>query len=499
MMSSSTVKKRKLLEYYEETSDDPCNDIKYANEIISKGIDLVLRGFARIQSGTQDELTRLAMDKKQTCIKQLNQLKQDVKVIAEQKLKEITDLMDESRLRADEIKLYDFHEDILLILFEYLPLKQILNLRAISKRMHQVITTLISKRVTWIIDLSADYKFSLSQFSASTPLHLHLHLFKDLESGNDNVYDLQTNCHRFYFSSVIDLGYGKMDCLPEQVCENMTSVETLKSTYAKEKQTSIIINASSGTLHKLELASVTLHSALVKNDLDNIQHLSLTDMTSSEDNLILLKKCTRSLKYLYLQNVSLNVDEKHDLLMENLETLIIEESPELEATLPSLLSKFAPTLKCLTLNKLSCKSLASLNVEMCSLEKITIIRSDNLKGLENLLNKSSRLQHLKVQRFQSFVEAGNMRLNLYNVKRLTLKNNGFTFNHQLILACRDNLECLDIGFLFTSALKHLLSSEWFLPKLKVLKLHEPQFFSNEDRSNLGNHIPPGAEVEYLAF
>merc|ERR1719427_1435679 len=151
MMSSSSAKKRKLLEY--EESDDPVSDINNALDFVLKGIDLAVSGFSRIQSVRQDELSSIAMDLRRNCIESLNEYRCHIKQIVEEDLKEMTELLEESRLRTDEMKLHDLHEDILNTLFQYLPLKEILKLRLLSVRTHHVITSLISKRVRWNICL----------------------------------------------------------------------------------------------------------------------------------------------------------------------------------------------------------------------------------------------------------------------------------------------------------------------------------------------------------
>ena len=56
-----------------------------------------MSGFARILSGTQDELTRLAMERKQRCIDRLNDEKRELKEMVEKEMRKITELMEESR------------------------------------------------------------------------------------------------------------------------------------------------------------------------------------------------------------------------------------------------------------------------------------------------------------------------------------------------------------------------------------------------------------------
>ena len=54
-------------------------------------------GFTQIHSETQDELTRIALDKKQKCIDSLYEIKREIKELANQEMKEIMDLLNESR------------------------------------------------------------------------------------------------------------------------------------------------------------------------------------------------------------------------------------------------------------------------------------------------------------------------------------------------------------------------------------------------------------------
>lgn len=180
MTSFAAAKKRKLV-IYEET-DNPIDDIHNVLDIISEGIALAARGFTRIHSETQDELTRLALAGSKKCIDQLNHFDDKIKQTLKRDTKEIVELLDESRLRSDEMQLYDLHEDTLLVLFQ-----DILKLRLLSVGMHHIITTLLLKRVKWNIYLRKsrkidntacsviqNYNLSLSHFSPTTPIHLQL-------------------------------------------------------------------------------------------------------------------------------------------------------------------------------------------------------------------------------------------------------------------------------------------------------------------------------------
>ena len=69
MSPSSAAKKRKLIKL--EKTDVPSNDVNKTIDMFTQGIDLAVSSFARIQSATQDELTRIAMERKQKCIDQL--------------------------------------------------------------------------------------------------------------------------------------------------------------------------------------------------------------------------------------------------------------------------------------------------------------------------------------------------------------------------------------------------------------------------------------------
>jgi len=476
MSPSSAAKKRKLIKL--EEIDVPSDDVNKAIDMVTQGFDLAVSSFASIQSATQDELTRIAMERKQKCIDLLNRTRRSIKEVIIRELKQIAQVMEESRRRSEEMKLYQLHEDILLTLFAYLPLKQILKLRLISVRMHQVITDLLSRRVKWVIQLG-DYNLSLSHFNPSTSLHLKL--TKCLSS--DEIKQLQTNSHRFQFSLIDDF-------------EGIWGT-TVEKNVGKSKQTSIIINASSKTLHTLKLYNYDrIYKIYIKNDLDNLQHLSFCGM-KDKSSLFILKKCAKSLKYLSLENTNCNLD-KLNYNMEKLETLIVKESPKVVAKLPSLLAKCASTLKCLTLQKKSFCSLGSLDVDMTSLEKIVISNANFVIGLQNLLDHSPNLKHLEVVHCSSGSLESKLTLKQSNLNRLTLKQNTCSFDHELILACRDNLQVLDIECSSESDSSRLLSLEWYFPKLKEItwkigKLRGSDVME-QIKSSLFNHIPSETRI-----
>jgi len=291
------------------------------------------------------------------------------------------------------------------------------------------------------------------------------------------------------------------------------SIETLTVKGGQDKQTSIILNASSNTIHTLNLNSVTLYPALVQNVLNNLQHLSLQNM-KSDDFLILLNRCTKSFTDLSLNTVSLDDDtgfEKLETLITNLETLIIKWSQKLAQKLPSLLTKCSSTLKSLNLKStgsFTYKSLTSLDVEMCSLEKIVInvmTVGDDLNGLINLLNRSPNLQYLELDNVQcstDYVEIlREMKIKHLKIAPPYFSTSSIAFEHQLLLACSNTLEYLDQTFFDIDNSRRLFLDpdiEWFLPELKVMKLRGSIHKAMKDRRNLVHHIPPQAKIEYYS-
>jgi len=509
-MTSSKAKKRKLIEFDE--TDDPATDIYNGLDLISKGMALAVSGFTRINSETQDELTSLAMIRKECCIEEVNRYHDEIKQVIEQDLQEITELLDESRLRSGEMKLDDLHEDILLVLFDYLPLEDILQLRLLSVRMHNIITSLLSKRVRWNICLyeyeifnhryyPKHYMLSTSHFSTATPLHLHLKENLNFE----NMEDLKNNYHRFQFSSLIGEKYGTFENLPEDVCKDLNSVESLIVKKGLGKQASLIINASSNTIETMSLDNVTLYPEIIQNDLNQLQHLKL-DFMKSDDFHILLKKCRKSFNHLSLHKVSLNDDAfmNLQLVMDKLETLNISWSPEIETKLPFLLTKCSTTLKSLTLKNGCYSSLANLEVEMLSLDKILISGGrDSSGGLVHLLNLSPNLQHLEIEDVNSSRHTVIFKEN--NVKRLTLNMNhewdsSYDLEENLLKASRNNLQELDITFACKDHSRCLFlatNSVWFLPKLKKMTVRGRYDKAIKKRRNLANHMPPEVEVQYF--
>jgi len=509
MTSFTSANKRKLV-IYEET-DNPAYDIYNALDIISEGIALAVSGFTRIHSDTQDELTRLALAGRKKCIDQLNHFDDEIKQTLKRDTREIIELLDESRLRSDEMKLYDLHEDILLVLFQYLPLKDILKLRLLSVGMHHIITTLLLKRVKWNIylgesrkidntacSLIQNYKLSLSHFSPTTPIHLQL----TEELATENIVDLQENYQRFCFSSLIGKGCSSVETLerfPEEVCKHLNSIQTLEVKNTKGEEASLIINASSNTIHTLSLEAVTIHPALVQNDFNNLEHLSLRRM-KSKDIFNLMEKCPKSLTSLSLMGHLNDFGfENNEFFMKRLESLNISECSEIQVNLPLLLAKCSTTLKTLTLKNRSYRNLANLDVEMCSLEKIEISIGEDLNSLINLANRSPNLQYLEIDDIQcyddDFIELKNMNIKHLKMQQPDISIRPCVFEHRILRACGSTLECLDLKF--SVDLEFLLKSrEWFLPNLKVMKVRG--FYIKNMENLLTNHIPPDAKVEYLS-
>ena len=359
--------------------------------------------------------------------------------------------------------------------------------------MYEIVTILISKRVNWNIFL-ANANLSLSHFSADIPLHLHL----DDYLNRAKISEFQTSYHRFKFTSLIDGEAGVIEQFPEDVCRNLTSLETLKVDCHSGKQSSILINSSCETLHTVKIASDRINPEIVQNYLVNLKHLTLQGMRNDDNAHILLKKCANSITYLTLENVSLNIDGL-DCDMRKLETLHVKEYSREDTKLVSLLSKCSPTLKYLTLENGSFTSLEKLEVEMPSLQEICVkkVTVDGFR-LDNLLNHSTNLQQLTVH--YSIGRSGQMKFNQYGVKRLILKNNSPSFDHRLIKACTDSLESLDINILAANILSedyplHLSSSEWFLPKLKEMHIRGRYSQCQSLISNIYNHVPPEAHIQ----
>merc|ERR1712183_1087235 len=98
----------------------------------------------------------------------------------------------------------------------------------------------------------------------------------------------------------------------------------------------------------------------------------------------------------------------------------------------------------------------------CHLEKIVISRAYAMKGLDKLFNRSTNLQYLEVENCDRFLSEGKM-----NVRHLTLKNAiSASFSRQLMLACKDTLEVVDITMPLSFV--SFIQMEWFLPKVKKM-------------------------------
>ena len=62
------------------------------------GFGLAVSGLSRLRSESQDELSRIAMTTRQHCIDHLNKFNVEVKKVVERDVREITELLHESRL-----------------------------------------------------------------------------------------------------------------------------------------------------------------------------------------------------------------------------------------------------------------------------------------------------------------------------------------------------------------------------------------------------------------
>ena len=71
------------------------------------GFGLAVSGLSRLRSERQDELSRIAMTTRQHCIDQLNKFNVEVKKVVERDVREIRELLDESRLITNTFFLFN--------------------------------------------------------------------------------------------------------------------------------------------------------------------------------------------------------------------------------------------------------------------------------------------------------------------------------------------------------------------------------------------------------
>ena len=70
------------------------------------GFGLAASGLSRLRSERQDELSRIAMTTRQHCIDHLNKFNVEVKKVVERDVREIRELLDESRLITNTLFLF---------------------------------------------------------------------------------------------------------------------------------------------------------------------------------------------------------------------------------------------------------------------------------------------------------------------------------------------------------------------------------------------------------
>ena len=120
-----------------------------------------------------------------------------------------------------------------------------------------------------------------------------------------------------------------------------------------------------------------------------------------------------------------------------------------------------------------------------------------MNGLNNLLKHSPNLKHLEVENIVLFIKDDDqMILNQTSVERLVLKSNAPSYDHQLIKACGDDLEVLDITFYDRGCAQNLVSRDWFLPKLNQIYIRG-SYRRNHIENIVHNHFPPEARVTYF--
>jgi len=370
-----------------------------------------------------------------------------------------TDLVNESRCRVNETGLLDvLHLDLVILnMFKFLPLLEILKLRLISKRMFKEVTRLWAKCRVWNIKMYSNYNnFNPPQhfYEADTDLNIKFDYFRwDVSI----IKQIMKRCAG-RIVSIVDLKSECLDEIPEYVCNKIKRLKTLDVRGGHSKNTFTLLNQSAEILERLYVSDLSSDGAMVHKNLPNLKHLNIGCSKNDELLLSLLKKSRSSLEYLYLgeeSEVNCLADLNNDCKL-NIKYISL-----------------GPTMR---MNWSAFAAMVNNSPDISELDLYTTKFFSLTENLENI--KLDKLKHL------------NININLYD-KELEFED--LEYFVYILEACKNNLEYLELNLLGDWA-NDFFDFEFFLPKVKKVKVtHEYGLHI----SYIQDHFSPGTEIEKI--
>jgi len=161
-----------------------------------------------------------------------------------------------SRKRFGEIRLDDFiHVDLItLTLLQFLPLKDIFNLRLSSKLMYEHVTRLCPELNVWKIDLNL-FKKSPPQFFFSSDIDIKVTLPCTVLTSVQREILIKCANRIIVLDGSANLhGYQALQDVPEDACTNMSRLQSLtvgQTRYQSRKNVVILLNQHGDSLQEL--------------------------------------------------------------------------------------------------------------------------------------------------------------------------------------------------------------------------------------------------------
>lgn len=371
------------------------------------------------------------------------------------KISNARELLHESRCRQNEKRLLDIlHLDlVMLILFKFLPMSDILKLTLVCNRMNLEVRRLWDKCRVWNIQMNQSFNPAQHFFKANTDLKLDFHHYTLVSPVYKQII---TKCaHRIV--SMTNVPSETLDVISKSACRKMSRLETFK-VRGHSKNTLIIINQSADSLQTIYLSFIKDDGAMFHKKLPNLKKLSLVGFKNEELLLSLIKNSASSLQDLKVGDAGyVNSLSKLDSTL-NINSLSLGDF----ATLCMDWSAFAALIN--SSPKLDKLSVRATDFSCCS-DVPHNIKLDNLKS---------------ISLFRS---------------RFDLANESLQYYVQILEACKNSLEYLELE-LRNPAASRLLNYDFFLPKVRKAKVTHCY---NVRKSAVQNHVNPGTEIEMIFF
>jgi len=442
-MADQSVKRKKLMSEYESQLY-----VQVINNILAakQAAKIAESSLKELSDEVGDELTWRAY--------------QDFCSIDNQKFEVAEQGVLESRCRFNERRLEDFiHIDLITrTLFKFLPLKQILNLRLVSKTLNTHIKRLSPQCQIWKIDLNIFSPLSPPpDFFYTAGTDLEIRMDSKLTSFQNEV--IGKCSHRIVSLREESNGPASffLDDIPTSVCNEINRLETLRSVRST-KNNVILLNQSSRSLKNVEISELPNDVTQIRNDFTSLQSLKVyKNSTYNIDAVIPIVKTRPSV----------------------LTSLSIEETS-------------------------SMKAFVQLDHELKCLQKLHIswdfdIDDGDMQGAINLINKSPNLMDLHLERVGDNIDELSVCPQIKNITSLTMQpgwnDDKDFFYHSQFLNCCTGLTNLKLDVTFFGSWKLAKREEWYLPSVKKAQIkHKNKYMY---LNHVKHHFSKEAEIDLI--